>query len=170
MACYEGWKHRENFKAYYQTFAQQWEQEQRNKEMQNQMQIMQHIQAGGTMPPGDPFQQRQQQPFGGPAPQYPPPHHLGMPPPNINMMGQQQHFAQQHPVGMMPPQPNMMGHPPMLQGPGGLLGPPGSAPHLQFRQPPAFQPPPLFPQQMQGPTETMQMEATADIGSLANEQ
>lgn len=122
------------------------------------------------MPPGDPFQQRQQQPFGGPAPQYPPPHLMGMPPPNMNMMGQQQHFIQQHPVGMIPPQPNMMGHPPMLQGAGGLVGPPGSAPHLQFRQPPAFQPPPLFPQHMQGPNDLIQTEAAAEIGSIGSEQ
>jgi hypothetical protein len=123
-----GWKHRENFKAYYQTFAQQWEQEQQAKEMQHQMQMMQDMQGGGMMPPLDHFQQQQQSTFGGPVPQFPPPH----------LMGQQQQFPPQLLMGMPPPQPNMHGHPQI-----------SGAPHPQFRQPPTFQPPPLFPQQMQ---------------------
>ena len=146
-----GWKHRENFKAYYQTFAQQWEQEQQAKEMQHQMQMMQHMQGGGMMPPLDHFQQQQQSTFGGPVPQFPPPH----------LMGQQQQFPPQLMMGMPPPQPNMPGLPQILQIPGGLPG----APHPQFRQPPPFQPPPLFPQQMQLAANQIQ----SDSNSLGHE-
>ena len=137
-----GWKHRENFKAYYQTFAQGWEIEQQGKERQKQMQMMQQqIQGGGMgmgMPPPDHFQQ-QMPPFGGTGQPFPPQHLMGLPPPNM-IMGQQ--FPPQYPMGMPPSQTNMMGHQSMLQGPG-PSGPQG------FRPPPMFQPPPLFPQQMQ---------------------
>lgn len=71
----------------------------------------------------------------------------------------------QHPMGM-PPQPNMMGHPQMLPG-----GPPGSAPHLQFRPPPNFQPPPMFPQQMQMAAAKSEMiNDGQEVGPSGNDQ
>ena len=166
-----GWKHRENFKAYYQTFAQGWEQEQQAKEMQKQMQMMQQMQNGnsGMGPPPDHFQQQMAPPFGVPGQMFPPQHLMGMPPPNM-MMGQQ--WPPQHAMGMPSnshPNPNMMSQP-MPQGPGGPPpGSHGSAPPGQFRPPPMFQPPPLFPQQMQVASAIIQSESktASDSGSQA---
>lgn len=119
--------------------------------MQHQMQMMQHMQGGGMMPPLDHFQQQQQSAYGVSVPQFPPPHIMALNPSPMNLMGQQQQFPQPQLMGMPPPQPNMSGHPQILQ----VLG----APPPQFRQPPAFQPPPLFPQQMQVAANQIQSDS-----------
>jgi hypothetical protein len=125
-----GWKHRENFKAYYQTFAQQWEVDNQAKEMANQMQMMQQMPGGGMgmMPPPDHMSIMQQQhPFGGPGSLDMPPLRIGMPP-NMMMGGQPQQFPQYH-----------MGGPGPMMGPGAPPGPP------RGRFMPSG-PPPMYPQ------------------------
>ena len=105
---YQGWKHRENFKAYYQQFVQQWEME--------QQQIM--------------FQQmQQQQGGGGGGGQFP--GGMTMPPPQMGQFGQPP--PQMGQFGQPPPQ--FM--PPMNMAPG-MLPPPMFRPPPTFQPPPSF--------------------------------
>ena len=95
------------------------------------------------MPPQGAPGQMPGQPFGGPGQPFPPQHLMGIPPMNM-MMGQQ--FPPMMPMGM----------PPNTMQPGGPGGPPGGppGPNAQFRSPPNFQPPPMFPEHMQAGAAT----------------